>query len=154
MKHRPYTDEHSSAMREERDPVKTPGPCDFSQYMKAGPLLKSSWLLTDGTMSVLVNTSKPSVRGLFAYGRMGRLHNLLYDLDCIALYSDLYGIYPSCEIHGRTVYPFRSGMDVRSAGSFDISGEKRVSVSPEETAISERITIGRSVCSQPEACTI
>ncbi|MCR5263697.1 MAG: hypothetical protein K6D94_07475, partial [Clostridiales bacterium] len=97
--------------------------------MKTGPLLKSSWLLAGDSVSVLVNTSKPSIRGLFAFGRMGRMHNLLYDLDCIALYSDLYGIYPYCEIGGITLYPFRSGVDVRSADSFDISGDKTVSVS-------------------------
>ncbi|MCR5262981.1 MAG: hypothetical protein K6D94_03835, partial [Clostridiales bacterium] len=97
--------------------------------MKTGPLLKSSWLLAGDSVSVLVNTSKPSIRGLFAFGRMGRLHNLLYDLDCIALYSDLCGIYPYCEIGGRTLYPFRTGVDVRSADSFDISGDKTVSVS-------------------------
>ena len=109
---------------------------DFSEYMTTGPLLRSAWLLAGGSVGVLVNTAKPSIRGLYAFGRMGRLHDLLYDLDCIALYSDLYGIYPSCVIGGKTYYPFRSGADVRSAGSFDISGEKTVTVSEAENSLS------------------
>ncbi len=93
---------------------------DFSRYIKTSPLLKSSFLLSGESAGALVSLTKPSIRGLYAFGNFGRLHNLLYDLDCVALYSDLYGIYPYYRIKDRYFYPFRCGVDCRSSGSFDV----------------------------------
>ena len=115
---------------------------DFSQYMTTGPLLKSSWLLANDTLSVFINTTKPSIRGLFAYGKMGRLHNLLFDMDCQKLYSDLYGIYPYYKLNGKNHYPFRTGVDIRSSASFDTSGNREISVLPDENKITfENLTM-------------
>jgi len=104
---------------------------DFSQYLTTGPLLKSSWLLASDSIGILLNTSKPSIRGLFVFGFLGRLHNLLFDMDCLNLYSDLYGIYPYYTKDGTERYPFRSGMNIRTDDSFDISGSREIEVLPE-----------------------
>ncbi len=111
---------------------------DMSRYMKTGPLLKSSWLLASDQVSVLVSTTKPSIRGLFAFGCLGRLHNLLFDLDCMSLYSDLYGIYPCCTIDGKDLYPFKNGFDVRSPESYDVLNSGEAVFSAEENAVTIR----------------
>jgi len=125
---------------------------DMSEYLRTGALLHSACLLAGDCTGVYVHTAKPSIRGLFAFGALGRLHNVLYDLDCANLYSDRYGIYPVCTVNGRKLYPYRTGHDVRSNASFLIGGEKNIRFLPEENRIVfENLPLYAESCLEPEA---
>lgn len=108
---------------------------DMSGYMQTGSLLHSAYLLASDSVGVYVHTTKPSIRGVFAFGSLGRLHNVLYDLDCANLYSDLYGICPGCDVGGKKLFPYRTGHDVRSSASFTITGEKHLHFDPAENGL-------------------
>ena len=113
---------------------------DMSEYLRTGPLLHSAFLLAGKCTGVFINTSKPSIRGLYAFGSLGRLHNLLFDLDCIKLYNDRYGIYPSCTVEGKKLYPFHTGNDTVSNAtlSFLIDEKQDLRFHPENNTFEIR----------------
>ncbi len=84
---------------------------DMSEYLRTRRLLSSACILANENTAVYVNTVKPSVRAVFAYGKYGRLHNLCYAPDRCALYGGKYGIYPLCTINGEECVPFSTSGD-------------------------------------------
>lgn len=54
---------------------------DFHQHFKTQRLLDAWYLLTGKNVAVLVDTVKPRIFKLFAFGRFGTLQQLLYDVD-------------------------------------------------------------------------
>lgn len=124
---------------------------DFSKYISTGPLLKSAYILASDSVGIYINTVKPSIRGLYAFGSMGRLHNLLFDLDCVNLYSDKYGIYPYYTTDGQAYFPFRTAKDVRSEDAYALDMSHRFEIVDEHTAAMRNIAFyqeGEDTCSE------
>lgn len=107
---------------------------DMSQYLKTRKLMESAGLLSSDSLGVYVNLVKPSLRTLFAFGKFGRLHNLLYDVDFVALYSGRYGIYPCCSFGGQAAVPFSTSGSVwgMSDSDFSLNGSAKVRFSQPE----------------------
>jgi len=55
---------------------------DLSEYLKTQKLLEAWYLLASHNIAVLVDTVKPRVFKVFAFGKFGTLQQLLFDVDC------------------------------------------------------------------------
>lgn len=113
---------------------------DMSRYLKPRKLMESAGFLASDSLCVYVNLVKPSLRSLFAFGKFGRMHNLMYDVDFVALYSGAYGIYPGCSFGGKPCVPFSTSGSVwgMSDSDFSVSETNRITFSPEENTVSFR----------------
>ena len=55
---------------------------DLSESFKTRKLLEAWYLLAGENVAALVDTVKPRISKLFAFGKFGTLQQLLYDVDC------------------------------------------------------------------------
>ena len=108
---------------------------DMSQYLKTRKLMESACFLASDSTAVYINTLKPSIRSLFAFGKFGRLHNLVYDVDFCKLYSGQYGIYPSCTYDGKTAMPFANGSSGHADANYVVDASMHTGLDEEHSRV-------------------
>ena len=91
---------------------------DMSQHLVTRKLMESACFLASDSSAVYINTLKPSIRTLFAFGKFGRLHNLVYDVDFCKLYSGKYGIYPCYTAEQGEAVPYSSSSTGHSRADY------------------------------------
>lgn len=111
---------------------------DMSNYLTSRKLMESACFLASKTVAVYINMLKPSVRTLFAFGKFGRLHNLVYDVDFSKLYSGKYGMFPSFETEEGTAVPFSNSASGHSGADYVLDAAAHTQLREEESRISFR----------------
>lgn len=81
---------------------------NLQQFLRPGPVLKCYEVLKNDNLCLWIDTVKPRVFTLFAFGAFGPFQNLLYNPDSIQLQAGHWGIYPYSEGPAGRSYPFQN----------------------------------------------